>query len=230
MEWGSVSRESKDRCAGSGTFRSWLCRRGPGNPNAKDHPVDSKRAGSAQQHGEGRTEAAGFETRQMRPACLEMNGTFRLRHPALKTQAAHDAPECARAFFRAVRLQVFAREGESCVADAKRSPASSANCGQRAELYEPALRAADGIKAGIRIHGSAPWVCAALPAGVLLRLPISLAKKISQRAGSGRRLGTGRSRAGWEEKGIRGDGEARRGRSLRTFASSPWYRPAQLIR
>jgi hypothetical protein len=171
MEWGSVSRESKDRCAGSGTFRSWLCRRGPGNPNAKDDPVDSKRAGSAQQHGEGRTEAAGFETRQMRPACLEMNGTFRLRHPALKTQAAHDAPECARAFFRTVLVvQVSRREGESCVTDAKRSPAPLADRGEGAELYQTACGAADGINANIRIHEvllwCAPHRCAVPIAGV----------------------------------------------------------------
>ena len=170
MEWGSVSRESKDRCAGSGTFRSWLCRRGPGNPNAKDDPVDSERASGAQQNGEGRAETAGFETGQMRPACLEMNGTFRLRHSALETQATHYAPESARACFRTVLVvQVSRREGESCVTDAKRSPASLADRGEGAELYETACCAADGIKANIRIHEvllcCVPHSCVALIAG-----------------------------------------------------------------
>lgn len=67
MDRGSLSRESKERCAGSGTFRSDLRRR---FLNAKDDPVDIKRAHSAQQQGERGTETTRLETRHMRSACL----------------------------------------------------------------------------------------------------------------------------------------------------------------
>ena len=95
----------------------------------------------------------------MGSACLETLGTLDLCHAALETQAAHHGPESTRDLFR-VGLQVV-RHGEGCVTDAKRSPASLTGRGEAAELHETACRAADGIKAGIRIQGSAPLACAA---------------------------------------------------------------------
>ena len=58
----------------------------------------------------------------MRPARLEVHGTFRLCHPSFESQAAHHVPECASEFFRAVfLLQGSRREGERYVTDAKRA-------------------------------------------------------------------------------------------------------------
>jgi hypothetical protein len=66
----------------------------------------------------------------MRPAGVETNCAFRLRHLLIKTHAAQDVPECASDFFEAVPLfQAFARESESGKTDSKRFPASLANRG-----------------------------------------------------------------------------------------------------
>ncbi len=152
MDLGSSRRESKDRCVKPGTFR---LRPGGclGNPDAKDHSVDSKRASGAKQHGVGRTEATGLESRQMGSARPETKGAFRLCHAALTSQVAHSSPECAREFFRAVHFVLFVREGERYVTDAERSPAASARRGEGAELDETACRAADGIKPYINSQG-----------------------------------------------------------------------------
>lgn len=230
MDSDSSSTESSDGCARPGTFGSCVRRVCSGKPDAKDHPVNSERASGAQQHGEGRTETAGFETRQMRPACLEMNGTFRLRHPPLETQATHDAPESARACFRTVLfVQVSRREGESCVPDAKRSSASLADRGEGRELYETACGAADGIKANIRIHEVLLWC-----------VPHSCVALIAGHAGAGDKsaldaaecCGLGEVVRGREEKGIRGEREARRDRGLgpADVRSEPMVGQGQLMR
>lgn len=66
----------------------------------------------------------------MGPACLKMNGTFRLGQTALESQAAHHVPECAIEFIRAILfLKVSRREGERCVTDSKRVVASLADRG-----------------------------------------------------------------------------------------------------
>jgi hypothetical protein len=54
-----------------------------------------------------------LDPRQMGPACMEANCTFRLSHPAIKSHNAHHVPEYASEFFRAVFfLEASARKGE----------------------------------------------------------------------------------------------------------------------